>query len=242
MRQARPLERRLTTGGVEVRTQGKSVTIEGHAAVFEKLSQNLGGFVERVMPGAFTKTLGEADVRALFNHDENLVLGRNKSGTLELAEDDSGLYYRITPPDTTYARDLMAVMERGDVAHSSFSFMAIDEEWGLSDQDFPRRDLTQCHLVDVSPVTYPAYLDTDSGTKGRSAALTGLSRRSGVPLADLSDPEAIKRALRPVETQDDESTDERPDASTAQRSEVVRDYRAESWGLYESVLTADYLT
>jgi HK97 family phage prohead protease len=219
----RPIERRYTSGEVEVRQRGSETVIEGHAAVFEKLSQNLGGFVERVMPGAFTKTLQEADVRALYNHDENLVLGRNKAGTLELSEDDTGLYYRITPPNTTYARDLMTVIERGDVSQSSFAFMAIDEEWGFSEQDFPRRDLLQVHLVDVSPVTYAAYLDTDVSSGGRSMALHGLSKRTGVPVADLSDPEAIREALRRSQADapdgnEDTHTDDEPDASTHRRS------------------------
>jgi HK97 family phage prohead protease len=191
----RPVERRFTSGEVEVRQHGSETVIEGHAAVFNKLSQNLGGFVERVMPGAFAKTLGEADIRALYNHDENLVLGRNTSGTLDLAEDDSGLYYRIRPPDTSYARDLMTVINRGDVSQSSFSFIAIDEEWGLSEQDFPRRDLVAVHLVDVAPVTYPAYLDTDTGTGGRTAALAGLASRTGVSVSRLADRESIRRVL-----------------------------------------------
>lgn len=229
----RQIERRFTSGAVEVRQRGSDITIEGHAAVFEKLSQNLGGFVERVMPGAFTKTLQEADIRALFNHDENLVLGRNKSGTLELSEDDSGLYYRITPPDTNYANDLVKLLQRGDVSHSSFAFMAIDEEWGLSEQDFPRRDLLQVHLVDVSPVTYAAYLDTDAGTGGRSAALAGLAKRTGVPVADLSDPEAIKRAL--AREQDESTDEEQPEASTVQRSVWAK--RAEALAHLESALT-----
>jgi uncharacterized protein len=226
MGKIRLIERRFTSGEVEVRQRGSETTIEGHAAVFDKLSQNLGGFVERVMPGAFTKTLGEADIRALYNHDENLVLGRNKSGTLELAEDDSGLYYRITPPNTTYARDLMTVIERGDVSQSSFAFMAIDEEWGLSEQDFPRRDLLQVHLVDVSPVTYPAYLDTDTGTGGRSAALAGLAKRAGVRVADLSDPEAIKRALSPTQPVDEQrasTTDANLAALLGQADQAVDD-------------------
>lgn len=233
----RQVERRFTSGAVEVRQRGSETTIEGHAAVFDKLSQNLGGFVERVMPGAFTKTLQEADIRALFNHDENLVLGRNKSGTLELSEDDTGLYYRITPPNTNYARDLLTVIERGDISQSSFAFMTIEDEWGLSEQDFPRRDLLQVHLVDVSPVTYPAYLDTDTGT-GRAAALVGLAKRTGVPITDLSDADAIKRALAPDE--EDSTTDEgKPDASTYQRS--VWSKRAETLALLESAY-ADFPT
>lgn len=233
----RQIERRFTSGEVEVRQRGSETVIEGHAAVFDKLSQNLGGFVERVMPGAFAKTLDEADIRALYNHDENLVLGRNKAGTLDLSEDDTGLYYRITPPNTTYARDLMTVIERGDVSQSSFAFIAIDEEWGLSEQEFPRRDLLQVHLVDVSPVTYPAYLDTDTGTGGRTAALAGLAKRAGVSVTDLSDPEAIKRALRPSKAgQDDEKPDE--DAENAPRShKSTWAKRAETLGLLESALS-----
>lgn len=235
----RPVERRFTSGEVELRQRGTEVTIEGHAAVFEKLSQNLGGFVERVMPGAFTKTLKEADVRALFNHDENLVLGRNTSGTLELSEDDSGLYYRIRPPDTNYANDLITLLKRGDISHSSFAFMAIEEEWGVSEQDFPRRDLLQVHLFDVSPVTYAAYLDTDASAGGRSAALLGLAKRAGIPVADLVDSEAIKRALTPLTDdvdEDDESTDEeRPEASTVQRSVWTK--RAEALAHLESALS-----
>jgi Escherichia/Staphylococcus phage prohead protease len=236
----RQVERRFTSGAVEVRQRGSETTIEGHAAVFDKLSQNLGGFVERVMRGAFTKTLLEADIRALFNHDENFVLGRNMSGTLELSEDDSGLYYRISPPNTNYARDLMTVIERGDVSQSSFAFMTIEDEWGLSDQDFPRRDLLQVHLVDVSPVTYPAYLDTDAGTGGRNAALVGLAKRAGVPVTDLSDAEAIKRALTPPQTDETDSTDDdKPEASTYRRSAWKR--RAELHATEEDVY-ADFPT
>lgn len=234
----RPVERRYISGEVELRQHGSETTIEGHAAVFDKLSQNLGGFVERVMPGAFTKTLQEADVRALFNHDENLVLGRNKAGTLELSEDDTGLYYRVRPPDTNYANDLVQLLKRGDVSHSSFSFIAIEEEWGFSEQDFPRRDLLQVHLVDVSPVTYAAYLDTDAGTGGRSAALSALAKRAGIPVSDLVDSEAIKRALTPApdEDEDEESADEeRPEASTVQRSVWAK--RAESLAHLESALS-----
>lgn len=230
----RQIERRFTSGAVEVRTRGSETVIEGHAAVFEKLSQNLGGFVERVMPGAFTKTLQEADIRALYNHNEDLVLGRNKSGTLELSEDDSGLYYRISPPDTSYARDLITVIERGDISHSSFAFMAIDEEWGLSDQDFPRRDLLQVHLVDVSPVTYAAYLDTDTTTTGRAAALSGLATRAGVSVADLTDAEAIKRALRPADGSDALPTGDEPGTSTRRN---VWAKRAEALANLESVLS-----
>src|SRR4051812_40047201 len=89
--------------------------ISGHAAMFEVMSEDLGGFREKIAAGAFTKTLQGADVRALFNHDANIVLGRNKAGTLRMKEDLTGLAIEIDPPDTQQARDLMVSMARGDI-------------------------------------------------------------------------------------------------------------------------------
>lgn len=190
----RTLERRVHIGDIEIRSQGNSAVIEGHAAVFDKRSQNLGGFVEVVRRSAFTKTLQEADVRALQNHDENLVLGRNKSGTLDLSTDDSGLYYRISPPDTSYARDLQVLLERGDVSQSSFAFHAIDDDWDMAEDDVPLRSLNEVRLVDVSVVTYPAYLDSDSGI-ARKAALASLAKRSHMDVDEL-DPETIRKIVK----------------------------------------------
>jgi HK97 family phage prohead protease len=198
----RAIERRVTYGEFEVRTQGTVTTVEGHAVVWDKMSQDLGGFVESVQRGACSKTIREADIRALQNHDENLVLGRTSSGTLDLAEDSTGLFYRIRMPDTSYANDLVKIMERGDVNQSSFGFMCLDDTWELMGDDYPHRTLREIRLVDVAPVTYPAYLDADAGI-GRSAALAGLSKRSGVQVADLADLEALKRAIKPESTVDD---------------------------------------
>lgn len=190
----RTLERRFTSGEVELRTKNGKQYIEGYAAVFDKTSQNLGGFVEVVRSSAFNKTLGEADVRAVQNHDPNFVLGRSSAGTLELSTDDTGLYYRIDPPDTTFARDLIVSLERKDITQSSFAFHAIDDDWSLDARDFPLRELLDVALVDVSPVTYPAYLDTTSGAT-RSAAMASLAKRCGSPV-DLSDTEAVRAAIR----------------------------------------------
>lgn len=214
------VERRLTPGQVELRAKGNKVYIEGHAAVFDKLSQNLGGFVERIQPGAFTKTITEADVRATQNHDENRVLGRNISGTLQLSQDTTGLYYKIDPPDTTYARDLMILLERGDVTQSSFAFFAVAEDWGMTEDDFPRRDVGEAGLVDVSVVTYPAYLTADAGIGQRSIALAQLSKRSGIEIADLSDLDSIKAAVRTFSTEEvaePERTSTQPDLARWRR-------------------------
>lgn len=163
-------ERRTITQPVELRADGAKKTAAGYAAVFNKLSQNLGGFVEQVAPGAFTKTLQEQDIRGLFNHGEDLVLGRMQAGTLRLVEDGTGLAYEIDLPDTTVGRDVAVLLERKDVSGSSFGFRTIEDEWGETDSGFPLRTLKQVALRDVGPVTFPAYADTDSALRSLAEA------------------------------------------------------------------------
>ena len=139
------------------RQEGEPPQIKGHAAVFNKLSEELWGFREKVAPGAFTKTLKKADVRALFNHDPNFVLGRNKAKTLTLQEDENGLAFSVTPPDTQWARDLMVSMERGDISQCSFGFQTVKDSWDNTDPKDIIRTLEEVELFDVSVVTYPAY-------------------------------------------------------------------------------------
>ena len=141
--------------------------IEGHAAVFDSWSETLGGifpFKEKVRKGAFSQTIEKDDIRALFNHDPNYVLGRNKAGTLELKEDETGLYVRIIPPDTQAARDLITSIERGDINQMSFGFMVEEEKWDTVD-GVDVRELRRVRLFDVSPVTFPAYPSTDVGVR-----------------------------------------------------------------------------
>jgi len=155
------LEKRTFTFA-ELRVEdGDKPKITGHAAVFNKLSENLGGFRERIAPGAFEKTIEKSDVRALINHDSNLVLGRNKSGTLRLEEDKRGLAIEIDPPDTSYARDLIESLKRGDIDQMSFGFVATKDSWEHVEGKESIRTLLEVELFDVSPVTYPAYPQTD---------------------------------------------------------------------------------
>jgi HK97 family phage prohead protease len=138
-------------------TDGDGTTIEGHAAVFDQLSEDLGGFREKIAPGAFTEAIETDDVRALFNHDPSRVLGRLKAGTLELEEDKTGLRSTIYPPDS--AADVVESIKRGDVDQMSFGFVTVDESWEKKDGE-NIRTLEKVRLFDVSPVTYPAYPDT----------------------------------------------------------------------------------
>jgi len=139
---------------------GKNLRISGHAAVFNKKSEVIYGFREIVLPGAFKKTIGEADIRALWNHDPNFVLGRNKAGTLRLKEDDRGLKTDIDLPETQFARDLYQSIKRGDVDQMSFGFRTVTDRWRTEDKEAVR-ELVEVELFDVSPVTYPAYPQTD---------------------------------------------------------------------------------
>lgn len=140
----------------------------GYALKFNRYSQNLGGFVEQIAPGALTKTLRDAgDVLARFQHEDAFILGRTLSGTLRLEVDEVGLLYEVDLPDTSYARDLAALAAREDVQHSSFAFRVMPggDEWGLTDEGFPLRTVTEMQLVDVAPVVSPAYLDTSTGLR-----------------------------------------------------------------------------
>ena len=128
------------------------------------------GLVERIMPGAFDRALRDADdVRALYNHDPNMVLGRTRSGTLSLVSDQRGLRYEIALPDTQLGRDLPALLRRGDVSGSSFSFSlgdrAADQSWVKQNDGTTVREIRSAVLYDVGPVTFPAYAGTSAHTR-----------------------------------------------------------------------------
>lgn len=156
--------------------------ITGYAAVFNCLSEDLGGYRERIAPGCFSRAIKEDDVRALWNHNSDCVLGRVKSETLRLSEDAHGLRIECDPPDAQWARDLMTSIERGDVDQMSFGFIvrrypdgSRGATWAIED-DVDVRILNDVELFDVSPVTFPAYPDTEVGLRSleeykRSAAV-----------------------------------------------------------------------
>lgn len=164
--------------------------IVGYAARFDSDSVDLGGFIETIAPGAFKRSLAEAaDVRALIDHDPSKIIGRTKSGTLALREDEKGLLSEIDPPDTQTARDLIACIERGDIDGMSFGFLCRKDEWTVGEEGKPeRRRLLDVDLLDVSAVTFPAYPDTQVAVRSLQAVREEQGRRW---LAESA--EALKR-------------------------------------------------
>ena len=143
-------------------SNGDQPKITGYAAVFNSLSDDLGGFREQIKRGAFKRTLDAgADVRALVDHDPSRILGRTTAGTLTVREDRNGLLVEIDPPDTTAGRDILESIRRGDVSQMSFAFSVPPggEKW-VDDGKTATRTLTDVDLYDVSAVSFPAYPDT----------------------------------------------------------------------------------
>lgn len=134
-------------------------TLEGYASMFGN-SYDLGRFDEVVEAGAFTRALAEEqDVRALIDHDPARVIGRSKNGTLELREDEKGLFTRIHLPDTQEGRDLAILVERGDLDAMSFGFTVKGDRWEKS-EGRNTRYISDVDLFDVSVVAFPANPDT----------------------------------------------------------------------------------
>lgn len=194
-------DRELRTFGCELRMgdagEGESVgKIAGLGAVFNSRSENLGGFREVIKPGAFDDCIGD-DVRCLFNHDSNILLGRTASGTLSLTVDEEGLRYEVLPPDTQLVRDMvLAPIARNDINQSSFAFRVAQDgdEWAHDDEGILVRTIHRCsRLFDVSPVTYPAYQAASVAL--RSAERWQRAVDEGVLKRALIDKQARQRVL-----------------------------------------------
>lgn len=183
---SKELERRVISGAVELREQDGKGVIEGYGAVFGQEAVIGDYFRERIEPGAFDDAMSKDDVRALFNHDPNLILGRNKAGTLTLSVDERGLKYAIEPPNVSYANDLRESVRRGDVTQSSFAFRVLTETWEKASKpgELSLRKIQKVELFDVSPVTYPAYEGTSVSARAKADAVeTAKPEPTGEPTA-----------------------------------------------------------
>ncbi len=180
------IERRIVDAGLEVRGEGETKTLVGYAAKFGVRSEDLGGFVESIAPGAFDRAISEGhDVRALWNHNADVVLGRTKAGTLRLFVDEVGLKIETDLPDTQAARDLRVSVARGDVSQMSFGFRTKGDEWRTED-GVPYRTLTDLDLFDVSPVTYPAYPQTEVSVRALDQAREMVAPPPAAPVERLA--------------------------------------------------------
>ena len=166
------IERRNLTQEFRVSPDGEAPTISGYAAVFDVPSDDMG-WIEEIDPHAFDSVLAaQPDCRALWNHNADHVLGRTKANTLQLSVDARGLAYVIDPPDTTVARDLIVSMRRGDVSQSSFGFICKRDQWtDNANGTITRRILEFEELLDVSPVTYPAFSQATAGVRSLPASM-----------------------------------------------------------------------
>lgn len=170
------LIRRVTPTRFEVRAavDQQPAQFTGYAALFDSYSSLLydwweGSFVEQIAPGAFAKTLQEADIRLLVNHDANLLLARNKAGTMTLVEDERGLLVTAELAPTSVGQDMAISLARGDISQMSFAFRVVKDDWSIVPtgplEGLPLRKVKEAslHNGDVSIVTYPAYEETEAG-------------------------------------------------------------------------------
>jgi HK97 family phage prohead protease len=181
--------------GVTAVMAGDEGKITGLAAPFNSqtmIGEKPWGFRESISPGAFAKTIQEADVVLLYNHDSSKPLARKSAGTLTLRESDRGLEIEAQPPDTTHANDLRTDIKAGNIRGMSFGFEVIKEAW-TDDDGNPadrwsgtQRELKEVKLIEVSPVTFPAYTDTQ--VTARDAVSAAREARGGNAPGDGSKP------------------------------------------------------
>jgi HK97 family phage prohead protease len=150
---------------LETRSSDDGPHIHGYAAVFNRQSKNLGGFRERVTPAASRRAQleGFPGVLCRYNHNENLLLGTIQARTLVMQPDNVGVHYDVRPPQSR--SDIVELVDRGDVAHSSFAFRCVEDDWGMDETGYPERRLLDIDWVDVAPVVTPAYGDSTAGLR-----------------------------------------------------------------------------
>jgi HK97 family phage prohead protease len=168
---SKELERRQLREPVAVRSgDGDTPRIGGYALKFNKLSRNLGGWVEQIAPESLNKSAGDGwpGVMARYNHE--LLLGSIAGESLRLAIDGTGLDYEVDLLDDPASQRVRALVARGDVSRSSFAAYMHESDWSLTPDGFPLRTVLGMSLVDVAPVDDPAYYDTSTGLRSLAEA------------------------------------------------------------------------
>lgn len=168
-----------------VRSEGKPTVVQGYGAVFYRANDPgteywlCRDLVERIGRSAFERAIREKDdVRALENHDVNLLMGRSSAGTLRLSVDDIGLRYEFDLPDSPNGQNLANKLERKDITGSSFSFDILKVQYS-EEQDYFVREMLDVKLYDVGPVTFPAYSAATAGIRSAYKPTKGAKRSEG---------------------------------------------------------------
>jgi len=165
-----PREIRVRPLTAEIRTnEDGEEYIEGYVVQFEKLSERLWGFYDKVRKGAFERTLKEHRdrIKALWNHNSDLVIGSLKSGSLEMFEDEKGLRFKLTPNKSRAGQDALEMIRAGDVDGVSFGFDKRKQEWDESDPNMVVRTLIEVDLWEISPTPFPAYPDSEVAARSQ---------------------------------------------------------------------------
>lgn len=168
--------------------------VEARAIVFDSWSVDLGGFKERMRPGSVEL---DADLVALFDHDTSMVLGRTSAGTMEVRRDEAGVAFSAYPPDTTWARDLLVSMERGDIKGCSYRMLVDEDTWYVQDGEV-RRDVLKARISELTITSMPAYPQTTAEARSRAAAVAGHEDRAGRVLSGANE-QSLKAALESIE-------------------------------------------
>jgi HK97 family phage prohead protease len=183
------------TPGLSATTLEPPNRLYGYAAKFNEPSAILydesvckGPFVEVIAPGAFAKSLRDnPDVRALYNHQAGAILARTKAGTLSLVEDEVGLKFDLTLPDTTVGRDLRENVRNGNIDGCSFGFFVVEDSIELRPGKPAIRTLLEVHCYEITPGTaFPAYESTEVALRSKSQSLAPVVAPTPRPLLSLS--------------------------------------------------------
>ena len=193
--------------------------VTGYAAVFDSPSDPIGGmFVEYINRGAFSKTLKEGDPVALWNHNTDIPLARRSAGSLFLEEDEKGLRFDLTLPETTAGKDAHILITDNIVREMSFGFSVIKDEWSKSDDGGDVRHIGEVRLGEISPVTFPAYPATEVEARAimekRCVDCTDLTEDTTEPLTNATHSGAVDEELKRA-TEDEKQKQEQEQVAIA---------------------------
>lgn len=167
---SKKIEIRNNPSGIVTRAEGDSRTVKGRAVVFNAWSEDLGGFREKIAPGALDGVIERSDIFALLDHRRDRgILGRSKRGdqvSLRLNVTDAGLDYEFEAPETALGNELLSCIERGEIDGSSFAFTVLEDQWERVGDEYQRTITKIDELYDVSPVYSPAYSQTTCDLRG----------------------------------------------------------------------------